>query len=200
MEQQRIPDERGRWLSALLIVTAIMGTTAGVRFWPAAPRPPAPALAVRSLPIHAAEVQPERAPRTDVRPLPTARVAAAARTRAPRGSWAPPREAATAPTARVAPDVAAAPATPAEAAGGEPLDLELASRALRVTPGAGPALAVPGPAEPVGEATAAAIAPAGFPYVDAEVPAVAVARAVTVAGRGIVSGVRATGAAIRAAF
>jgi hypothetical protein len=33
-----------------------------------------------------------------------------------------------------------------------------------------------------------------------EVPAVAVTRAVTVAGRGIISGLRATGAAVRAAF
>jgi hypothetical protein len=39
-----------------------------------------------------------------------------------------------------------------------------------------------------------------FPHLIAELPAGAVTRAVTVARRGIVSGVRATGAAFRAAF
>jgi hypothetical protein len=39
MGVRRVPRERERWLSAVLIVTLIMATSAGVRHWPGAARP-----------------------------------------------------------------------------------------------------------------------------------------------------------------
>jgi hypothetical protein len=181
--------ERGRWLAAVLIVAAIGGTTLTVRLWPVR-RVPAvhvvTALAARPLNI----IEPPAAP------------IAASISQAARRSTTPPQPVASpepappmlettvyAPEpARVVAPVVAAVSTTVEppASGPEPL---LASRRIPLT------VTVPDVAawEPVDEPVESA---PGL----VELPAVAVTRAVVVAGRGIKSGIRATGAVFKAAF
>jgi hypothetical protein len=174
-------------LSAVLIVTSIAATSVLVRVWPA--KTATPPLASRRLPLYATPVlvQPT--------PVPTATAA-----RTPVRGYA----------AKVV--VRSQPALTA------PLIVEPEPAAQAIAPTTG---AVPGPA-PVDAAAAierpmetavaeaidtvpivATITPPSPPQASrglVELPAVAVTRAVIVAGRGIKTGLRATSAVFRAAF
>jgi hypothetical protein len=178
---RRASHECARWLLAVLIVIAIAAASVAIVRWPL-PLPPA--------------VPPSAAIAADFVDAPRVRVLAAApavsqRVRSRRApdstahmspvadvvSDPPPAER---PAAAVTPPVASTPTVP-----------PLASRSLQVVPlvpvRAGDELPMP---------AAARASPHGL----VEIPAVAVTRVVTIAGRGLWTGVRATTAAFRAAF
>jgi hypothetical protein len=181
--------ERVRWLSAVLIVTAITGIGVAVRIWPAPVRSaastPVPVLASRSLPLFAPPVSPRTASASvhahDARRVPP-RAPAVGRPIAD----APPVAAARPEAANDAP-----PVPPMPAVSPRPGAL-LAARHANV-PLVPPAVIVP---PPVAIPAPAQVAAHGL----VELPAVVVTRAVSVAGRGILAGLRVTGAAVKAAF
>jgi len=166
--RRRIPRERERWLSAVLIVIAIVGMSAAVRFWPVSLPSPAPRLASRPLhlieapalptPVRLVMTTPERAHP----PSPEVRVEEAPVVLADVPITAPEVAVVSDDVTDASPDVI-------------PL---LASRRLEI-PSNPPA--VNHRREP------AAVAPAGS-HAIMELPAVAVTRVVTVAGRGMVLG------------
>jgi hypothetical protein len=184
VRRRRIPRERERWLSAVLIVTAIAGVSAAVRFWPLSLPPSGPrALASRALLAIDAPVLPMSG-RVLLEPP------------EPGEPMSPPPP----PPPVELPGVVVADVAPATA------EASVESIVADLPPSAGPLLAgrrLEMPWEP----------PAMSPRVDPrtataddeshalnELPAVAMTRVVTVAGRGIRTGVRATTAVFRAAF
>ena len=187
MGARRVPHERERWLSAVLIVTLIAATTAGVRQWPRAGRPDLPAVPVRPLPpVDAPLVLREVVPDADVSPSAPAETMTAF-DRIP-AAPPPPPDSASGPVPAASDDrasVLVAATTPL-----------LASRRVELgftAPGAGTSHAVahPGTSEKAAAADSASLV---------ERPAVVMTRAFTVAGRGIRTGLRATSAMLRAAF
>jgi hypothetical protein len=179
VERRRIPHERARWLSAVLIVTAIVGVAAAVRLWPVSPVLLTASLASRPLPlIHAPAL---------ALPAPLV-IADSVHWQSEPPQVLPdlaPLAIAQAPIP--APDVAEPPDVSEASAVVVPL---LASRRLEI-----PLIL---PAAHFRIETAAEAPDESRPIM--ELPAVAVTRVVTVAGRGIKSGVRATTAVFRAAF
>jgi hypothetical protein len=173
-----VPGERARWLAAVLIVTTIAATSAIVRLWPAS-HGPGPILASRSLPLLDAPIAPVADVISAMRPVPELAMPSAERAQEPVAvdiaDAAVAQEELTAPAPKM--PEAPLPAVPA-----------LASRRLELF--GGPSLA-------------AVAAPRDVPapsHTFVELPAVAVSRAVTFAGRGIKTGIRATTAAFKAVF
>lgn len=177
--------ERTRWLCSVLIVTAIAGATVAVHVWPVRlvlPAPPTVAvLPARTRPIVAAA--PALVPAPPPAPHAPAQVAA------------PPAPAV--PVAAGDMAVIAAGVEQVTTPASEPMANAVASDApllasgrLAVSPGAVPAVTF-----------APAVTDAADPFYEfVELPAVVVTRAVSVAGRGIMTGLRATTAVFRAAF
>jgi hypothetical protein len=180
----RFPHEQERWLSAVLLVAAIAGVALAVRRWPVA-APAAPLLASRPLPLIEAPSVPLPAPLVAARALPPVADLRAHDDTAdvlPVALAVGPADAAGA-AEPVPPGVAASPPETAI-----PL---LAGRRLALS-GDAPAIATPD--------GLAVVAPSSPSHGLVEMPAVAVTRVVMVAGRGIRTGLRATGAMFRAAF
>jgi hypothetical protein len=187
VERRRIPYERERWLSAVLIVTSIAGVSVVVPRWPLA-IPPAPVvvahLPARALPlIDPPGVLPPGA-QLLVRPsgLETDVATLAAE----------PPAAAVVPVTHVPRAEAPASAAVPVLAGGEvaPEHAVLASRRVDLA----------GALHPLAEDDLLASSSPSSSHAFVEIPAVVVTRAVVVAGRGIRTGLRATSAVIRAAF
>jgi hypothetical protein len=180
--------ERGRWVSAVLIVAAIGATTLTVRHWPArvaAALPAATPLAARSLPIIDAPAGP----------------AAASVSRIARSTWPTVPRA----SAEHQPDVPQTAAAVPELSPVEPSAPVVASADAGYAPSnPAPPLASRRISLPVAPPEVAFVEPSDEPQESApglvELPALAVTRAVIVAGRGIRTGLRATGAVFRAAF
>ena len=196
---QRAAGERVRWLSALLILTAITGTSAIVRFWPTGG--PAPLLASRPIYLYVAPV----APSATMAALSTSQVAPERH----------PQARAVVSTSTPVPsevlDAAAPipePIAAAEVLNGDPPVAPPAPVSEPVAiadPSATDLTPVSAQTESAARVESAALAEAAPPVPSTprglvELPAVAVTRAVTVAGRGIMTGLRATGAMFRAAF
>jgi hypothetical protein len=192
MAVRRVPHEGARWWSAVLIVAAIAAVAAGLRHVSVTPPTP-PLLVSRPLPL---PMPPVAAPplgvsdRTDARPTPRATPVDPGRKPDP------------------AVDPGAAPAAvvrPAASTISPPADIVLASHrfdaGLTVAP---PPLVVrpPGVSAPPASARDGASLVASDPASRGliEMPAVALTRAVSVAGKGIRTGLRATTAVFRAAF
>lgn len=183
VQRRRAAHERERWLSAVLIVTAIVGVSAAIRFWPVSlPQRISRPLASRALividapvlPLPGRVVLPREPEPSDARDSSPA--AAAIATVAVRVSTA-------APEADVEPrTIAVVPPTDAFLLASGRLDLPL--EAPSIASSLEPQIVL------AGEESHALM----------ELPAVAVTRVVTVAGRGIRNGVRATTAVFRAAF
>jgi hypothetical protein len=186
VERRRIPYERERWLSAVLIVTAIAGASVIVPRWPSAVRPVSravPHLPARSLPLidspgvlmpGALSRVRQSGPAADRPPLvvDAPAVAAAAATEAARPA--------------LPASVASAPSAGGEAGRETAL---LTSRRV----------ALAGVLHPLTDDDLLASVPSSS-HAFVEIPAVVVTRAVMVAGRGIRTGLRATSAVFRAAF
>ena len=188
VERPPVLRERERWLLGVLIVTAIVGVSAAVRVWPAPADAPAPLLASRSLHLlHAAPIA--QTPRSVVANIVKTTVAAPTRP-AEHGSPVEPP-----------PAVAAAAAASTEPRGGPP---EITVTLAAVEPVAVAPLLVSRSLDVPVVAPAmtrdAQVASSESPTAIIELPAVAVTRVVTVAGRGIRTGLRATSAVFRAAF
>jgi hypothetical protein len=175
----------------MLIVAAIAATSVIVRLWPVDAG--APPLASRPIHLYQGPATPPAVP------PPTPTVSVAARTRpqprlavvaaAPSAPVPPVVEAQTTPAA---PEIAAAETPPAGAPAVDvPIPMEVPVVVADVSAADGSAAAV---------VTEAVVPVPSSSRGLVEVPAVAVTRAVTVAGRGIISGLRATGAIVRAAF
>jgi hypothetical protein len=182
-----------RWLSAVLILAGILGTSTLVRLWPA--DAVSPVLASR--PIHLYEAPALRAiqeqlPTVRPVPLPAARIRPNGTGHSVRMESAVPQESAA---------LTAAPPIPDEIAAAElPVDAPVSDDAFLVDEPVAPAVvSAPQTTALTAVAEATSPAPASSRGI-VEVPAVAVGRAVTVAGRGIMTGLRATGAMFRAAF
>jgi hypothetical protein len=175
---QRDSGERSRWLAAVLIVTSISAASVVVHFWPVAG--PAPLAASRG-PILLDAPRVPGAARLAVKP------AVPAKTHAPVAPMS--RSLPDFPTVRETPEVipiaeaAESPIPPFEEA-----DPVLESRALDLFVSPPAALLQPAEAPPAPSDTLVAF------------PGVAITRAVTIAGRGIKMGLRATSAGVRAAF
>jgi hypothetical protein len=182
--RRRVARERERWLSAVLIVTAIAGASAVVRFWPVALRQQGP----RPLPSRALVIIDSPA-----LPGPGRLLLHDRKSAEPAVSFAVPAATADAVVAAVMsgppPEV---PAEPREVAAVLPAARPLLESRRLDLPLDQPSL--PPRREPV---IAFAV---DEPHALMELPAVAVTRVVTVAGRGILTGVRATTAVFRAAF
>jgi hypothetical protein len=187
MHRRRLSRERAHWLAAVLILTSIGATSVMVRQWPrraamAAPSTPLvpeprPVVAMRTLPMVDVAARPHRAAVLATVPLATPM---------PQTSLATSDDAIAPAETTIAEERAAqAPSITVE----ETMP-PLASRPLAIfasprMPNAAPDVTID-PSAPV--------------YTLVELPAVAVGRVVVVAGRGIKTGIRATGAVFRAAF
>jgi hypothetical protein len=180
VERRRIPHERARWLSAVLIVTAIVGAAAAVRLWPVPPVLLTASLASRPLPLIHAPALALPAPLVIVDSV-------------QRQLEAPQVLADVAPLV-----IAQAPIPSPDVA--EPSEVSEVSAVVVVPLLASRRLEIPLdlPAANFRIETAAAAPDDSRPIM--ELPAVAVTRVVSVAGRGIRTGVRATTAVFRAAF
>ena len=164
----------------MLIVTAIVGATTAIGRWPLPPPPPVPGIASDALDL----VDP---------PRPQNRRLALDVTESGVTRQALPPVFRAAETIDVVPEPAPADAPPtadAVAIPNTPVVSTLASRRLDLAPVV-PALAAPRLTEPPVAASAHGLV---------DMPAVAVTRVVTVAGRGLRTGLRATTAVFRAAF
>jgi hypothetical protein len=182
----RFPHEQERWLSAVLLVAAIVGVSLAVRRWPVA-APAARLLASRPLHLIEAPSLPPPAPRVATLSMPPV---VDVDVRAPDYTADVPSVAFVVGPADVTP--ASEPVAPVVAASPSETAIPLlASRRLELS-GSAPTITTPD-----GLATAA---PSSSSHSLVDMPAVAVTRVVTVAGRGIRSGLRATGAMFRAAF
>jgi hypothetical protein len=185
--QQRGSGERARWLAALLIVTSIAATSVLVRVWPV--DVPTPALASRRLPLYATPVLVQPTPVLSATRTPARRPVATAV-----GQYEP---------TVVAQAVAEAePVAVHEVAATAGLTPEPAPVDVAAAPDHPLETAVPQPADnvPILATVASPSPPQSASRGLVELPAVAVTRAVMVAGRGIRTGLRATTAAFRAAF
>ncbi len=161
-------------------MTVIVGAATAVIRWPLPPSPPVPEIAADAPDL----VDPPRPPSRQIA-LDVTESGVARRTLAP-VDWA-------AGTVEVAPEPASADAPPTPDDVGisnTSVVSTLASRRLDLAPVV-PALAAPKPAEPPVAASAHGLV---------DMPAVAVTRVVSVAGRGLRTGLRATTAVFRAAF
>ncbi len=207
MRARRVPHERARWLSAVLIVAAIAAVSVVLRRPPVAAGAPPPVAA--SHPYHTFIV-----PALRPRPVPGVHAdPVAALHRGPRQG--PAIEAVTGGgtgNPGVVPVPAAAPASPAIVTA-RPADVAPSGPAAAVLPARGFELLLAGTAMPpsprpwrgvppraADDRPAAALTGGGGSPRRVAKPALAMARAVSVAGRGIRTGLRATTAAFRAAF
>ena len=215
---QRAAGERVRWLSALLILAAILGTSAIVRLWPV----DAAAVLVASRPIYLFEAP--VLPRATLKPsaeplpeqLPTVRsvrlqadpISSANHLRQRYGGQGAVHDVR---MEHVAAEenasLTAAPPVPQEsAAAAVPIDAPISAGPVHIDePVAIAEVSAPEILPVVERAETGALAEPlppvhASPRAFVELPAVAVTRAVTVAGRGIMTGLRATGAMFRAAF
>jgi hypothetical protein len=197
MAVRRVPHEGARWWSAVFIVAAIAAVAAGLRHVSVAPPSP-PALASRQLPW---PMLPVLAPPPGVpdglQAHATAPVGPADRPAEPDSGSAPT----TGPTAlRSAAPIVDPPGDPVLASHAVHAALAISAPPLVAAP--------PFVTAPPFVAVAAAPAPADETLIAAdpgapgliEMPAVALTRAVSVAGKGILTGLRATTAVFRAAF
>jgi hypothetical protein len=180
--EERVPGERARWLAAVLIVTSIAAASVVVQLWPA--RTPAAALlAARPLLLVTAPAV----------PIPGA---------VSRVHVHVPAAGATVHETEIAFEPAAVPAVAAVIVPEE--DIEAVQEIVQPPHSVEPVLAsrsLPLFAAAPSTADVEALSEApeeSRPFV--ELPIIAAARVVTVAGRGIRSGLRLTGAAVRAAF
>ena len=201
---QRAAGERARWLSAVLILSGILGTSALVRLWPV--DTPAPLLASRPIHLYATPALPgaplEEVPTIRGVRLQADRISPANHLRQGYGgreaghdvrmeSGVPEGSVPLTAAPPIPQEIAAAPVPIDAPVPVAPVSLDEPIAIAEVSaPEAAPVAAVAEAAPPTHAS------PRGF----VELPAVAVTRAVTVAGRGIMTGLKATGAIFRAAF
>lgn len=216
--RERAAGERARWLAAVLMVASIAATSVIVRFWHADTPAPLPVLASRHIHLYLAPVAPPSGP--------SGRPAFGRAPFIPRVQADPLRPASAFAAAQLGRDRKAGRHlhVPEVTASVDAVQLD-----GKIDPVAGSpqeiAVAVvasetPVPNVPVAEreppAAVAVVASVEVPLIEAaaaplpdtssssrgivEMPAVAVTRAVTIAGRGIMIGLRATGAILRAPF
>jgi hypothetical protein len=191
MAVRRVPHEGARWWSAVFIVAAIAAVAAGLRHVSVAPPSPA-ALGSRQLPLPMLPVlAPPPAVPDGMQARATAPIAAADRPAEPDSRFAPPPGPA---AVRSAAPIVDPPADPVLAAHPVRAALAISAPPLVAAP---PLVTVP-PAPARADDTFIA-ADQGAPGL-IEMPAVALTRAVSVAGKGILTGLRATTAVFRAAF
>jgi hypothetical protein len=178
---RRASHERARWLLAVLIVVSIAAASAAIVRWPLPPPPAVPASVANA----AEPVDSPRSPRV-ARAIVVSEPVRSTQAAKTTVELRPVVAAASDP---IRPESTVVVVTPPVAT--NPAVSLLASRRLNVVPLV-PMLAahdMPGP-------EAAIASPHGL----VEIPAVAVTRVVTIAGRGLWTGVRASAAVFRAAF
>ena len=185
---ERKTGERTRWLAAVLILTGIVAIAALVRQWPASG--PRPARADTQLPAS------RPMPRLAAPEVPSAAsVSAANPGRVRLGSARP----VAIPEPRGPADEQAAVAPMTALTGALPAVAQVESAAPELLDSRRIAFVAPSPGAATAPDTLTSTSDAAPPSI-VELPALVVTRAVTVAGRGIRTGLRATSAALRAAF